>query len=136
MNLDDMSGIYTEGYDHPPNLFSVRIASYKTVDDRRLACLSMCVARSNSVYFDVLGIIDVDELLIDVRSVHAGMIEFRVEIAGFVAYLRRVSSSDASATPDENTLRNSRRPPPPRKYMYTLWSSPLTGFSTNGFSMT
>ena len=82
-----------------------------------------------------MTIIDVDEFLVDVRTHSTWMHQVRIRFARLVADLQDLSALRVNPRHCFTFLK-SRRPPPPRWYMYTLWSSPSTGFSTNGFSTT
>ena len=67
-----------------PNLLAFCVAPDDAVDERRLARLGVRVVVPDRVDLDVLGVVHVDELLVDVRPVGAGEVEMRIQLAGLV----------------------------------------------------
>lgn len=64
--------------------------------------------RTDSVDFDVFGIVDVDELLVDERTVRAGLVERVVVFGGLVADLRGEETRDAKKEENEKGNLNVR----------------------------
>jgi hypothetical protein len=52
--------------DNLPDLFSFSVSSDESIDHRGFASFCMDIIFANGIYFDVFGIIDVNELFIDV----------------------------------------------------------------------
>jgi hypothetical protein len=96
-----------------PYLFAFGVSPDKSVYDRRLPCLRVGKAGTDGVNFDVLRVIDIDELLVDVGAVRARVTQVRVGFAGFVPNLAQ--SAEVRVAQWDHTLRKSLRPPPPRK---------------------
>ena len=71
------------------DLLAVGIAADEAVDDGRLARLGVRKRRPDRVDFDVFGVIDVDELLVDEGAVGPGLVERVVVLGRLVADLRR-----------------------------------------------
>ena len=67
-----------------PDLLAFCVAPDDAVDERRLARLGVRVVVPDRVDFDVLGVVHVDELLVDVRPVGAGEVEVGIQLAGLV----------------------------------------------------
>ena len=76
-----------------PDLFALSIAAHDSIDNRRLARFRVCEVLANRVDLDVLGVVDVNELLVDVRPISARVVERGVQLATLVPNLRRVSRS-------------------------------------------
>lgn len=64
--------------------------------------------RTDSVDFDVFGIVNVDELLVDERTVRAGLVERVVVFGGLVADLRGEKTRDAKKEENEKGNLNVR----------------------------
>ena len=71
-----------------PYLLALGIATDDTVHDWRLAGFCVCVLFTDSVHLDIFGIINLDELFVDVRAIGPRVIQCRVELAGFISHLR------------------------------------------------
>ena len=72
-----------------PHFFAFGVALDDTVYDGRLAGLCMEIVYANGVDLDVLWVVDIDELLIDVRAVCSRVIEGRVGVARLISNLGR-----------------------------------------------
>lgn len=70
-----------------PYLFTICVAPYNTVDNRRLSSFRMGVFLADSINLDVLRVVYVDKLFINVRSISSGMIEGWVTVARLVSDL-------------------------------------------------
>ena len=71
------------------NLFPIRVPPDNSVNDGRFSSFSVREGWPNSIDLDVFFIVDVDEFLIDVRSIRPRMIESLVYLAGFISNLRK-----------------------------------------------
>ena len=64
-----------------PNFLPFRVPSNYTIYDRGLSSFSMGIFIPNRVYFDILRVVDVNELLIDVRSIGPWVIQSIINVA-------------------------------------------------------
>ena len=61
-----------------PYFFAFRVPAHHTINKWRLARLRMRIVVSNCIHLDVLGVVDVNKFLIDVRTIRAREVQLRV----------------------------------------------------------
>ena len=76
---------------HLPNFFSISIASHDSINDRRLASFRVGIFFANSVNFDILGIVHIDELFIYIRAIGPRMHQTTVRFTTLISDLKRNS---------------------------------------------